>query len=235
MGDNWKSHAKKLASLGYRVHLIDQRNHGRSFWSKAFSYPLMAEDVVAYCKAHELENVLILGHSMGGKTVMHLACNYPKLIKAFIIADIAPKQYEPHHQQILKGLSGLNFSKISSRTHADQQLANDVQDLTTRQFLLKNLYWISFGVLGLRVNIEVLKDASFEIGKGLEPQAQSSLPCLFIKGENSDYILDTDQPVIQHHFSNAEHITIPKVGHWLHAENPNQFFDIIAVWLAKHK
>ena len=93
MGDNWKTHAKGLAALGFRVHLLDQRNHGRSFWSSDFSYPLMAEDVVNYCKEHQLENVLALGHSMGGKTVMHLACSHPDLVRACIIVDIAPKKY----------------------------------------------------------------------------------------------------------------------------------------------
>ena len=74
MSDNWKSNAKQWASLGYRVNLIDQRNHGRSFWSSDFTYPILAKDIVDYCSHHQLEKVRVLGNSMGGKTVMHLAC-----------------------------------------------------------------------------------------------------------------------------------------------------------------
>ena len=233
MGDNWKSHAKNFASLGYRVHLIDQRNHGRSFWSTSFSYRHMAQDVVDYCQAQGLQKVFILGHSMGGKTVMHLACDFPELVSAFIVADIAPKKYAPHHQQILNGLAQLDFDKIDSRAVADQVLSNYVPEPTTRQFLLKNLYWRSPGKLGLRVNIEVLKKASDAIGEGLKPTAHSKLPCLFIKGEASDYILDTDPPSIKHHFPNASITTIPKVGHWLHAENPKLFFEEVSSWLGK--
>lgn len=233
MGDNWKSHAKNFASLGYRVHLIDQRNHGRSFWSTSFSYRHMAQDVVDYCQAQGLQKVFVLGHSMGGKTVMHLACDFPELVSAFIVADIAPKKYAPHHQQILNGLAQLDFDKIDSRVVADQVLSNYVPEPTTRQFLLKNLYWISPGKLGLRVNIEVLKEASAAIGEGLKPEAESKLPCLFIKGEASDYILDTDVPSIKHHFPNASNTTIPKVGHWLHAENPKLFFEEVSSWLGK--
>ena len=99
--------------------------------------------------------------------------------------------------------------------------------------MLKNLYWRSPGKLGLRVNIEVLKKASDAIGEGLKPTAQSKLPCLFIKGEASDYILDTDLPSIKYHFPNASNTTIPKVGHWLHAENSKLFFEEVRSWLGK--
>ena len=235
MGDNWKTHAKGLAALGFRVHLLDQRNHGRSFWSSDFTYALMARDVVAYCKEQQLANVLALGHSMGGKTVMHLACHHPALVRACIIADIAPKKYEPHHQQILNGLAHLDFNQISSRSAADEALSSYVSDPGTRQFLLKNLYWVRPGTLGLRINIEVLKNASQAIGEGLQANDTANLPCLFMKGEFSDYILETDYPVIQHHFPNAEQILIPKAGHWLHAENPKSFFEVMSQWLLKQQ
>ncbi len=235
MGDNWKTHAKGLSQIGYRVHLIDQRNHGKSFWDDEFSYTLLADDLVNYFIANYLKKVFVLGHSMGGKTLMHLACKYPELIKAFIVADIAPKSYESHHQQILNGLSHLDFNKISTRSLADQELSKYVEDSTVRQFLLKNLYWESSGRLGLRININVLKEASEAIGKGLDSDSNSFHPCLFIKGGDSDYILDTDKHIINHHFPNAEHQLIPKVGHWLHAENPKQFFKIISKWLDQHR
>ena len=60
MGDNWKTYANVMTKLGYRTHLIDQRNHGKSFWSNQFSYSIMAEDIINYCKYHKLEKVFIL-------------------------------------------------------------------------------------------------------------------------------------------------------------------------------
>tara|TARA_A100000164_G_scaffold363354_1_gene380263 strand:+ start:723 stop:1508 length:786 start_codon:yes stop_codon:yes gene_type:complete len=233
MGDNWKTHAKSLVKIGYKVHLLDQRNHGRSFWDDTFNYSLMAEDIVNYCKYYNLKKVLALGHSMGGKILMHLACNYPEFIKAFVVADIAPKSYKASHQNILNGLSNLDFSKIKSRLLADQELSKYVQDSITRQFLLKNLYWASPGKLSLRINIDVLKYKNEIIGEGLKPDLYSTHKCLFIKGGNSDYILDRDQSLIKKHFPNAEQILIPGVGHWLHTENPKIFFEIISQWLGK--
>ena len=218
MSDNWKTHAKNWSKEGYRVHLIDQRNHGRSFWSNEFNYELMAEDLAEYCKVNKLKNVLLLGHSMGGKTAMYFACKYPSLLKAMVVADIAPKKYMPHHQQILQGLSELNFDEIKSRNVADTFLSQYVAEPGVRLFLLKNLFWKQAGKLGLRMNIEVLKNASIAIGENLKSDAHSSHPCLFIKGELSDYILDSDTLTIQHFFPNADQVTINGAGHWLHAE-----------------
>lgn len=234
MGDNWKTHAKNWAALGFRVHLIDQRNHGRAFWNPAFSYTLMAQDIVDYCREKDIKTTMVLGHSMGGKTAMNIACSFPHLIRAFVVADIAPKTYSPHHQQILNGLSNLNFHKITNRKDADVQLSKYVPDAGTRMFLLKNLYWVEPGKLGLRLNIEVLKNASHEIGQGLNSKMKSDHPCLFVKGAKSDYILDSDVQIINYHFPNAEHRTIPNAGHWLHAENPKLFFSTVTEWLQAH-
>ena len=124
MGDNWKTHAKNLAEKGYCVHLVDQRNHGRSFWSEVFDYDTMVEDLRIYMDHHRLDQVILLGHSMGGKTAMGFALAYAGRIQRLIIADIATKYYAPHHQQILAGLSTLNFDEISSRKAAEEHLEN---------------------------------------------------------------------------------------------------------------
>ncbi len=230
MGDNWKSHAKQWASTGYRVHLIDQRNHGRSFWSYTFDYQSMADDLLYYCESHKIDKCILLGHSMGGKTAMYFACQHPNFIKALVVADIAPKSYAPHHQQILRGLSALDFNHISSREEADIALAQYVNDVQTRQFLLKNLYWENSKKLGLRVNINVLKNVSEAIGEGLNSAAVSELPSLFVKGKNSDYITEEDTLTIKHHFPNATIKVIPDAGHWLHAEQPVVFFQTVTNW-----
>ena len=100
MGDNWKTLGNKFAE-DFEVHLIDQRNHGRSFHSDAFDYELLVEDLLQYVHEHQLEKVNLLGHSMGGKTVMQFAVNYPERVRKLIVADISPRYYPPHHQDIL--------------------------------------------------------------------------------------------------------------------------------------
>ena len=230
MGDNWKTHAKHWATQGWRVHLIDQRNHGRSFWSEDFDYDFMAEDLLHYFDAHKLAKVTLLGHSMGGKVAMQFACAYPEKVTQLIVADIAPKAYPPHHQQILNGLAALDFSQISSRKEADQTLSNYVKEAGTRQFLLKNIYRVTPTQLGLRINIAVLKNASDQIGTSLSQEMQYPGKTLFLKGEHSGYIETGDELLLRHHFPQNTLVTIEKAGHWLHAENPIAFGQAIANW-----
>lgn len=230
MGDNWKTHGKRWAEQGWEVHLLDLRNHGRSFWSKAFDYALMAEDVKRYCDHHAIKTATVLGHSMGGKVAMLLACRFPNYVSQLIIADIAPKAYAPHHQTILKGLGALDFTKIQSRKEAEITLANYVEEPAVRQFLLKNIYRVQPDQLGLRLNIAVLQLAGEQVGEALRQELKFSKKTLFLKGENSGYISDEDELVIRHHFSAYKIVQIPRAGHWLHAENPQDFLEAIESW-----
>lgn len=230
MGDNWKTHAKHWATQGWRVHLIDQRNHGRSFWSDDFNYDFMAEDLLKYFDAHKIAEATLLGHSMGGKVAMQFACTNPEKVTQLIVADIAPKAYPPHHQQILNGLAALNFSQITSRKEADQTLSNFIKEAGIRQFLLKNIYRVTPSQLGLRINIAVLINASDQIGTSLSQEMQYPGKTLFLKGEHSGYIEAGDELLLQHHFPQNTLVTIEKAGHWLHAENPMAFGQAIANW-----
>lgn len=225
MSDNWKTLGAKYASAGFQSHLVDQRNHGRSFHSQEFHYDLLASDLKSYMQEHNLVKAHILGHSMGGKTAMQFACNYPEMSEKLIVADIAPKFYPPHHQSIIDGLNSLNFDEIDSRGAADEALSAHINEWGIRQFLLKNLYWIEKGKLALRFNLDVLSTKMEEIGENIGSTNSFNGPTLFLKGDRSEYIVQADLAEIEKHFPNAKLQTIENAGHWLHAENPNQFLE----------
>lgn len=227
MGDNWKTLAKHFSESNFEVHLVDQRNHGRSFHSEEFDYEVMAEDLKHYCDDLNLNNVVLLGHSMGGKIAMLFATKYPELVSKLIVADISPRYYPVHHDAILEGLSSLDFSKIKSRGEADTALSNYVHDAGTRLFLLKNLYWVEKGQLGLRMNLNVLKENVSEVGEALPIHATFEKDTLFLRGDRSEYIGEADEAIIHRHFPNSEIITISNAGHWLHAENPKEFYEAV--------
>lgn len=230
-GDNWKSLGNKFATNGYQVHLVDQRNHGRSFHSEAFSYQLIVDDLKKYCNHHNLNNIRLLGHSMGGKAAMLFAVSYPELVEKLIVADISPKFYPQHHQDILKALSLLNFQEISTRNEAEEVLSKYIQEAGTRQFLLKNLYWVQKSELGLRINLKTLTDKVEEVGVALPEGTSFSKETLFLKGSNSEYIAETDELLIKRHFPKAKIRNVSNAGHWLHAENPNDFYSYVVEFL----
>ena len=232
MGDNWKTHGRLFSEQGFEVHLVDQRNHGRSFKSNEFDYELLAEDLFDYCLHKDLENIILLGHSMGGKTAMLFAAKYPNMVSKLIIADIAPRFYPRHHHAILEGLSALDFEEIVTRNEADEVLSKYVSHVPTRQFLLKNVYWIEPGKLALRINLKALINNIDEIGEGLAPHLKFEGDTLFLKGDKSEYISSQDETVIKRQFPNYQIVTIKNAGHWLHAENPNQFFEKVKYFIS---
>jgi esterase len=223
--DNWKTLGKEFSGLNFEMHLIDQRNHGQSFWDDTFNYQVLAEDLKEYCYAHQLNDVVLLGHSMGGKTAMLFATMYPELVSKLIIADISPRFYPAHHQIILEGLKAIDFNVVKSRGEADKVLGNYITDFGTRQFLLKNLYWKEKGHLAFRMNLDVLIRQISEIGAALPENSKFEKDTLFLRGDRSGYIKEQDENLISNHFPKADIVTIANAGHWLHAENPKDFFE----------
>ncbi|MGB3144852.1 MAG: alpha/beta fold hydrolase [Maribacter sp.] len=225
MLDNWKTLGTQYAEIGFRVHLIDQRNHGKSFHSEDFNYDILADDLKRYLEFHNIEKTNLIGHSMGGKTAMQFACSYPEKVEKLLIADIAPKYYPPHHQQIIDGLNAIKVDTLTSRTEADKQLKKYISDFGTRQFLLKNLNRTENKKLAFRFNLSVLSERMEEIGENISSSESFDGPTLFLKGDRSEYVTNQDTAEIKKHFPKAKVETIENAGHWLHAENPDQFFE----------
>lgn len=233
MGDNWKSLANKF-SENFEVHLIDQRNHGRSFHSDDFSYELMVEDLENYINHYDLKQVNLLGHSMGGKTAMLFATSFPKMLEKLLIADISPKYYPPHHHFILEALHAVDFTKVTRRREIEVVFTKYIDEIGIRQFLLKNIYWIEKGKLAYRFNLESLTLNNKGIGESLPSFSVFEKETLFLKGENSNYIVEKDHALIAAHFPKVQIETIKDAGHWLHAEKPIDFYTYVMRFLTKN-
>ena len=223
--DNWQTHAKKFADY-YRVILVDLRNHGHSDWSDEFSYELMVNDLKELCDDLGLKNILLIGHSMGGKVAMLFAQKHKELLDKLVVVDIGVKAYPMHHQHILAGMHGINLETIKVRSEAEAILKQYIDSDGVRQFLLKNLYWKEKGQLAWRMNLSVL-EREMENILSLLPEKEVMLPTLFIRGDLSNYILDEDIPQLENQFPDSEIVTLKNAGHWVHAEAPEEFVDVV--------
>ena len=226
MSDNWQSLAKQFADF-FEVHLIDLPNHGRSYHTDDFSYSFMAEDIKSYIADSNLEEVIIIGHSLGGKLAMQLAVSEPQLISKLVVVDISPRFYPIHHDKIIEGLQSLDFSVQKSRSEADKRLSTYIEENDVRQFLLKSMYWKEKGLLDFRFNLSAISANIANVGEALKEGSRFVKPSLFLKGEHSNYITDSDEDLIFLHFPNADIENIENSGHWLHAENPSQFYETV--------
>lgn len=223
--DNWQTHAKKLSEY-YHVMLVDLRNHGHSDWADENSYQLMAADVYELCRDLQLNNFILMGHSMGGKVAMYFAQEHENILDKLIVVDIGIKSYPMHHEHILAGIHAVDLPNITARSQAEQQMSPHIDSEGVKQFLLKNLYWKEKGKLAWRMNVEVLEREMPKILAGV-PEKEVSVPTLFIRGELSNYILDDDIAEIENVFIDAEVVTIKNAGHWVHAEAPTEFLDTL--------
>ena len=227
--DNWLTLAKKLGEH-FEVYLIDARNHGQSPHKEEFNYDVMADDLYEFLLQQNIIEPIILGHSMGGKTAMQFAMNYPTQLTQLIVADIAPKSYPVHHTSIITGMLSLNFDEIKTRKAADEQLSKHIVDSSTRQFLLKNLYWIEKEKLAWRFNLPVIDRDIEIIGQGLQNVITFNKSTLFIRGMKSNYITEKDYPSINSIFTNSSIESIDS-GHWVHADKPKEFLEILTTFL----
>jgi len=226
MGDNWKSIAKKLSER-FEVHLPDMRNHGKSPHSSDFTYEDMVNDVKNYIEHHHLKEIILIGHSMGGKIAMLFSSLHSEFVSKLVVVDISPKKYQPHHDDILQSLKLLKESHLSSRIEAEDILSQKIKDKGVRLFLLKNLKREADNTLSLKPNIDVFLENRHEIGRALSEDATYLGEILFIKGENSAYIRDNDEKLISKHFTDYSIKVIDNAGHWVHAENPKGFLETV--------
>ena len=224
--DNWKTLANHLM-ITFEVYLVDQRNHGLSPHSDDFNYQVMTDDLKELLHDEQIEKCILLGHSMGGKTAMNFAVQYPEKIMKLIIVDIAPKRYPPHHQNILQGVHSLKINEINTRKEADDLLSTTINNSGIRQFILKNLSRNPEGLFYWKINWKAIEDNIQAIGAPLLSHDLFTGEVLFIRGAQSDYILNEDEPLLKKHFPNAVLMTIQKAGHWVHAEQPAQLLALI--------
>ncbi|WP_333662844.1 alpha/beta fold hydrolase [Chishuiella changwenlii] len=220
--DNWNTLGKYFGEE-FTTHLIDLRNHGRSFHNEDSSLKAMTQDIVNYMDTNHIEKAHLLGHSLGGRIVIDFAMQYQDRLDHLIVADMAPKAYQPHHNTIFKALKSVNFEEIASRKDVENIFEQYIPEVGVRQFLMKNVYHAENGQYAFRFNLSSLDKYYQELIGSELLKGVFNGPTLFLGGANSNYILAEDEIMIKERFPNAEIKKIANAGHWLHAENPKDF------------
>jgi pimeloyl-ACP methyl ester carboxylesterase len=223
--DNWQGLAKQYAEH-FSVFIVDQRNHGKSpHTDSRFTYGQLAADLREFMEQQGMYTASIIGHSMGGKTAMQFAVEHEYMVEKLVVADMGIAPNGHRHQDIIDTLVAFPFDAIQERKLADEWLATRIPDFGVRQFLLKNLDRRADKGFEWKFNLEVLHRDYAHILEGIASPQAIDVPTLFIRGGKSDYVLDADFDAIRKVFSHASFDTIAGAGHWLHAEQPQAFFE----------
>lgn len=239
---NWLNIARQLQKY-HTVYIPDLRNHGKSPHAPGHTYNEMAEDIYILFGKENLQKTVLIGHSMGGKLAMYFADRYPELIEKLIIVDIAPKSYLAdkgyqsqieQHKKIISAMQQLPMDSISSREEADEVLSPFIPNNGIRNFLLKNLIRNKSGQYAWSINLDAIAQQMPVIFGGVlnnRVQSNYNKSALFIKGEKSSYILDTDWNMITQVFPKAQMVQIANAGHWLHVEQTQEFISTVLNFL----
>lgn len=239
--DNWMSIGRQLANK-FQVYLVDLRNHGRSFHDAEHSYDSMVADLAWLISYLELDRITLLGHSMGGKVAMKFAAFYPERVKQLVVLDIAPKNYMADgvetgqygfHRHLIRSMSKTEIEKANNLNEVDEMLQVRIPELRLRQFLLKNVSRSKQKGYSWRLNLDALDQWLDEIVSNVNSGEFDdilpilSYPILFVKGENSNYILKDDEDVIRRIYPEAKIEEVSNAGHWLHAEQPQKLLALL--------
>ena len=228
--DNWLTQSRILSSK-FKTYAVDLRNHGQSPHEPLFDYPAMVNDLVAFINSHGIKDPVIIGHSMGGKVAMNFAVAHPEKLQKLIVVDMAPKPYDMENYVVLKGLNAVEIDKITTRQEADEQLAAFVDEADVRQFLLKNLSRKPEGGFKWKLNLPAITENIGNIGLALQFDGTFDKPSLFVRGSRSNYVKDHDLERIRKICPAAELETLD-AGHWVPAEKPQEFVDLVMRWLS---
>ena len=216
---NWQSAGADLAAH-FHVFALDARNHGRSPHAEEMNYEVMMADTVEWLDAQSLERATLVGHSMGGKVAMLLACRHPERVERLISVDIAPRDYFwPGHRQSFAAMNELNLADLNSRGEAELRFEARVPSYGLRKFLATNLERDEAGSWRWQINLPVLTTALPTLEKNpLTSADRFAGPALFIAGGKSHYIEAGDHAAIHAHFPIARLTTVDESGHNPHME-----------------
>lgn len=230
--DNLFTVCRSIAEKGYEVYILDARNHGQSERSEEFSYEAMAGDLDQFLSDHGIRTPVILGHSMGGKTVLQYSQQYTNF-SGLIIVDIAARGYSRHHEHIIRGLQAIDLRTLTSRKEAEEIFSRYVSDAGERQFLLKNLYRTDAGGFDWRINVPVLAENAGEVVSEIPLYNKVGKPLLLMRGAESGYVRDEDFERLREYYPTARMVTIEGANHWVHATRPAEFVEQVTAFLAE--
>lgn len=228
----------------YRVVAVDLRGHGRSrAGDDGFGLHLLAADLRTALEALDLRDAIVVGHSMGGMTLMQFCGDHPdaldERVAGVVFLATAPVVPLPALTQLVMRAATPALSKVDwSRLSTDRVAERDVSYVVTRR---------AFGKDPSHTHIELTRQlvfdtpvaTSFPSGIGLvshdaqEALAKTGTPAMVIGGE-----LDRITPVAMSHriadlLPDAELHVLADAGHQLMLERPAELADLLDRFAAR--
>lgn len=230
MSDNWQTLGKRFAEH-FEVYLVDLRNHGQSPHSDEFNYECMAADIVELMDDYNIKSASVIGHSMGGKVAMTMAMNVTERIEKFIAVDISPNEYPLIFKTIVEVLENIDLKKYKTRLAVEEELRQYIEDKSVIQLYQKNLHYIAKEKIAWKFNLKSISKNLARIHGANLSTTIFDKPALFLRGAKSLYVKNSDLISIKINFPQAQMKVVADAAHWVHADNPEEFFSFALAFL----
>lgn len=219
----------------FSVFIPDLRNHGQSPHAAVHTYPAMSDDLLEFMEEHDIQNPVLIAHSMGGKAAMQFTLEHPEMVRKLAVIDISLRKYPERsiHTSVITHMLTLDLDALGTRSAVEKELLLRVPDASIRLFMLKNLYYKTHGRLAWRLNIDAINHSIDSLFDGISLPGTYDGPTLFVRGDQSDYIPNEDEGLILRSFPRAVIKTIPGASHWVHADAPGELCHLLSDFLEK--
>ncbi len=245
-GPTWLRMAQALENE-YDVIMPDARGHGRSDSGEVEEPTTLVEDTAAFIRVLGLNKPFVLGHSMGASTAIHLAGQYPELVRAMIAEDpgLRPLPLAVFESEGYKAWQAqwlVRMKTLPTMTHAEQ-IADH----------LANRYGRPVGTEA-EVVAEVDAQVNFDLDmvepftynskriplKDVIPQVTIPQMVMVALPPEGGYVTfnreqgQQDRAEIEQHWQNGEMMVMEDCGHFIHLDCFDQFIEIVRRFFAKH-
>lgn len=225
----WTEQVPVLAKK-YRVVTLDLPGHGKSDLPKdgKFSMDLFARAIEAVRGEVKADHVVLVGHSMGTPVVLRYARLYPQHTVALVFVDgLILARQDPNAKGGAAASPGARMGGPEGRKNRESMIRGFFSVSTTPSMQTKILNMMLGALEATAVGA---------INAMFDPAGYTAdvpnIPVLGIYADPSP--LATRESVLAH-FSNAEYTQIPRTGHFLMIEKPDEFNALLLAFLAKQK
>jgi len=218
------------------VYMIDMRNHGQSPHGSTCTIADFSGDIIHFMDEQRLGEVILCGHSLGGKVSMRVGMDRPDRVKGMIIADFGPFDYTdrkwfpriaPGNYALMRLLISMELEKMTAEDVRAELLKFFQGKKPMVDFMMGNLGTLPDGTLHWKPNIQGILNshddfASYVPGEG----EQYPGPALCIYGTKSDFVPVARMGEYEKFIPslrNKDRFKPIEAGHWLHFVDPESF------------
>ena len=233
-GHAWQSdHPAQVLTPRYRVLALDQRGHGDSDRAEVYGSVPMAADVIGFLDALGVEQVALVGHSLGGIVGTCVTALHPERVTKLVLGDIGPEFAPEGVARIQRNVAERDvFISVNDAVTAQAELNPTADPVALRLRVEHNLVEQADGRLTWKYDVALRDGTAVYENYSADEQwaffASIAVPVLILRGELSDILSPGIAARMLAANPNASLVTLPGSGHSIATDVP----DLVAPALA---